>query len=363
MKKMIFFTILLFLFNNIFSQESSDYEIVNEVKATSVKDQGMTGTCWSFATISFLESEFLRTMNKELDLSEMYIVYNTYLTKAEYYIQLHGVGNFSQGGQAHDVINTAAIYGFVPQEVYNGNVNEKNYYDHSKMEGKLKDYLDSIIKINPIPEDWKIGFTKILSKEIGELPENFEYQNEKYEASSFAEDYLKFSENDYIELTSYSHHDYYSQFDLEVPDNWSHDYYYNLPVDELIKTIDYALENGFSICWDGDVSEEKFNHRKGFAELSDDELKLIDELGYQDVRQITFENQTSTDDHLMHLTGKAVDKKGNVYYQIKNSWGDDSNKIGGYLYMSEDFVRIKTIAILVNKEGIPDEIRKELDIK
>jgi bleomycin hydrolase len=362
MKKIFYSILITFFYVFAFAQEHPDYEIINQVKTTPVKDQGMTGTCWSFATVSFIETEYLRKTDKEIDLSEMYIVYNAYLEKAKYYVKLHGLGNFSQGGQAHDVLNIAENYGFIPQNEFNGYLSGQTTYNHSILEKTLKNYLDSIIKITPIPENWLDGVYKNLNSSIGQIPENFQFDNQSYTAQSFTSDELKFNFDDYVELTSYNHHDFYTRFDLEVPDNWSHDEYYNVPLDDLMAIIDSALNTGYSVCWDGDVSEKKFNHKKGNAELSDEEILLINENGIQETRQKTFENQTTTDDHLMHLTGIAKNKNGVIYYQTKNSWNSDSNKFGGFLYMSKDFVQIKTIAILVHKDVIPEEIAKKIGL-
>lgn len=362
MKKNYIFLILFFSVSALFAQEHQDFKIINQIKTSSVKDQGMTGTCWSFATISFLETEFIRKNEENLDLSEMYIVYKTYLQKADYYVKLHGTGNFSQGGQAHDVINTAKIYGLMPQSAFEGKKIENNNYDHSELEKLLKNYIDSIIKLNPIPKDWKENYIAFLDKEIGEIPEKFKYNNDSYNSKLFSTNFMNFNPDDYIELTSYSHHDFYTKFDLEVPDNWSHDDYYNLPINDLMEVINYAFANGYSICWDGDVSEKNFDFEKGKAELSKEDIKLLNSEGIQEARQITFENQTSTDDHLMHLTGQAEDKNGKIYYQTKNSWGAESNDYGGFLYMSEDFVKMKTIAIMVNKNGLPEEIKTKLGL-
>jgi len=382
------FTVFIIIINFqflTFAQEHPDFKIINEVKTTPVKNQGNSGTCWSFATTSFLETEIMRLTGIEQDLSEMYFVYNAYLTKAEYYVRLHGLGNFSQGGQAHDVINVIENEGLVSEANFSG-FKIKDSYDHSKLETSLKNYLDSIIKINPVPSNWKSKFIEIINSQIGiinesakleaittlkianelkieELPKTTKVEQEIYEVAiidsnkeSKKESGISINTSNYYEITSFNHHDFYTNFDLEVPDNWSHNSYLNLPVDEMMKIIDNALQNGYSVCWDGDVSEKNFNHRKGRAELTDADLDSITKLGLQQYRQITFENQTTTDDHLMHITGIATDNAGNKYYQTKNSWGDDSNKYGGYLYMSESFVGLKTIAILVNKDAISTEI-------
>jgi len=343
-----------------FAQKHPDFEITKQCKTSEIKNQQRAGTCWSYATLSFIESEMLRTNNKEFNLSEIYYARYAYISKAIYYVQLHGLNNFSQGGQAHDVINEIDKYGIVTEDAYTGLVGDNKMHNHEKLEKELKKYLDNIIDQKEIPENWLDGYTKILDESLGAVPTNFKYESKKYTPKSFQEDVLAFNTDDYVELTSYSHHPYYTTFDLEIPDNWSHDYYYNLPIDEFMQVIDNAINNDYTVCWDGDVSEEKFDHKAGKCVLDEKDIKQMKKQGVQEYRQYTFNNQTTTDDHLMHLTGTAQDKKGKKYYIIKNSWGN-SNDFGGYLYMSQNFVELKTVAIMVHKNAVPKEIREKLN--
>ena len=342
-----------------FAQKHPDFEITKQCKTSEIKNQERAGTCWSYATVSFIESEMLRTNNREFDLSEIYYARCAYISKAIYYVQLHGLNNFSQGGQSHDVINEIVTHGIVPEIAYTGLVGENKTHNHDRLEKELKEYLDDIVSKKNIPENWLDGFTKILDEHLGTVPTNFKYESKEYTPKSFQKDVLNFDSDDYVELTSYSHHPYYTTFDLEIPDNWSHDSYYNLPINELMQVIDNAITNDYTVCWDGDVSEKKFDYKAGKCVLVKKDIKQMKKQGIQGYRQYTFNNQTTTDDHLMHLTGVAQNKKGIKYYIIKNSWGN-SNEFGGYLYMSQNFVELKTIAIMVHKDAIPKEIRGKL---
>jgi len=354
--------ILLILNVKIFAQKSSDFEIIKQIPTTSVKDQGQSGTCWDFATLSFLETEYLRENKEEIDLSEMFVANYAFLAKAKYYLQLHGESNFSQGGQAHDVINVIKTKGIVLDEDYTGLIGKSKVYNHYGLESDLKTFLDSTIATNKVTPDIMDKTEKIISATLGVLPTKVNYKSIDYTPLEFNEKVLNLDMNNYVEITSYSHHDYYTKFDLEIPDNWSHDLYYNVKIEDMITIINNAVNNGYSVCWDGDVSERKFNHAKSSAELTQDDKDSIKTNGIEKYRETTFQNYQTTDDHLMHLTGMAQNKEGETYYQIKNSWGGRSNKSDGFLYMSKDFVELKTIAILVNKNAIPEDLKKKMSI-
>lgn len=351
--------IFLLISGHAFAQEHPDFKIIKEVKTSSVKDQASSGTCWSYATTSFFETEAIRKGLEEIDLSEIYFVRYAYIQKAIYYVRLHGLGNFSQGGQGHDVTNVIKEYGAVPEKVYQGLEYGEPYNKHSEMVSVLKGMLENVVKNKNkrLSTGWLKAFTAALDSYLGNVPEKFEYNSKEYTPKSFSKDYLKLDMNDYVELTSYSHHPFYEWIDLEIPDNWSHDRYLNVPIDELMDIIKTSFDKGYSVCWDGDVSEKGFQHRKGKATLSNDDIKCMNNKGVQEFRQLTFDNYTTTDDHLMHLTAYAKDDDGKIYYQTKNSWASDSNDYGGYLYMSEDFVKIKTVAILVHKDVLPQKIK------
>ena len=361
-------TFSILLFATIFfsfsakAQDHPDFEITNNTKRTSVKSQDQTGTCWAYTAVSFLESEILRKGGEAYDLSEMYIVRNVYPVKAERYIRFHGHVNFSQGGQAHDALKAFAEHGIVPESAYLG-INYKSLkHNHYILAELLKLIADKFAKMEKdMPPEWINHYEAVLDGYFGIKPTEFTYKEKKYSPESFTKQ-LNINPDDYIEISSYSHHPYYKPFVLELPDNWSHDLYYNVPVDEMMQILKYALSNGYSVAWDGDVSGDGFNHRKGKAELLYDENKLLKENGPQKFRQILFNNFTATDDHLMHLTGLAKDKNGNVWFQTKNSWATSSNSYGGYLYMSENYLIGMTIAFMIHKDALPEDIANKLGL-
>ncbi len=370
--------------SNIYAQESDStktykFEVIKELKATSVKNQSNSGTCWAFATISFLESEALRICGKEFDLSEMFIVRNAYVTRGVDYVRFHGKAVFGPGGQAHDVINEIRDHGLLPDDVYKGVNIGKEKHNHGEMDAVLKSFVDAIVKnrgseITPV---WLKAYTAIVDAYLGEIPENFEYEGEKYKTSADFAENVKLDPDDYIEITSYNHHPFYTKFDLEIPDNWSHDLYYNVPLDDLITIMNNALENGYTIAWDGDVSEKSFSFKNGVAIIpakdwrdksSEEKEKTYKEVETEkevceNIRQKAFNNFQSTDDHLMHITGLLKDQNGTFYYKTKNSWSEKSNDFGGYINISEAYVRLKTLAIMVHKDAIPKAIAKKLKLK
>lgn len=390
--KKIFLTIIilaLFSLNLTWAQESKKEEkvfsTVVDIPSTSVKNQQSTGTCWCFAGISYIETELLRLGAPEINLSEMYIVRLAYSQKAKRYFRLHGKGNYSEGGQAHDVLNVVKKSGFVPESVYSGNKYGSDFHIHKEMVQSTKAMLDEVVK-NPnrkITPVWEESVNAVLDTYMGKTPSNFELDGVEYTPASYAEK-LGFNPNDYVELTSYNHHPFYQMVNLEIPDNWSDDLYYNVPIEEMMDVINYALNNGYSVCWDGDVSEKGFSHRNGYAvlpaskttdmtdseiakwekDVTKEEKKSVnkgEEFDVdQELRQLTFDNFETTDDHLMHLTGIVKDQDGKIYYKTKNSWADNSNKFGGYLNMSEAYVKLKTVAIMIHKDAIPKELKKKL---
>jgi len=379
MKISMSFTIVLalFLFSGIFkltAQELAGYKFKNvrEIKNTPVENQQATGTCWSFATTSFIESELIRMGKDALDLSEMYFVRYAYLDKADNYLRLHGTANFGQGGQAHDVINVVKKYGFVPEDIYKGLNYGLEIHDHSELESVLKGFLDELIKIKKPSQVWDDAFNAILDTYLGSEVKSFDYKGKSYTPVEFARS-MNFNPEDYIELTSYSHAPFYSEFVLEVPDNWSFDRYCNIPVDDLVRVVDNALDNGYTVCWDGDVSEKGFSHTNGIAVVPEEKEKSETETAFaapvrektvtQELRQENFNNFSTTDDHLMHLIGTAEDQNGSRYYLTKNSWGEERNTLRGKLYMSIPYVRLHTIAILVHKDAIPEDIKLKLGLK
>lgn len=334
------------------------FKIVKSVDYTGVKSQDQTGTCWCFAGASFLESELLRQGFGKHNISEMFIVKNVYKDKAMNYVLRSGKANFGQGALAHDFINAVGRHGLIPEEYFTGLDQGQKTHNHTEMEAILKGMLDAVIKQKKLSPKWRTAFDKVLDVYIGESPSSFNYQGENYTPKQLAAKF-KFNAKDYVNLTSFTHHPFYESFVLEIPDNNSNGSFYNVPIDEIVNTIDHAIENGFSVAWDGDVSESGFQARRGIAILPADPRRpdLYTEPGpektvTQEMRQEAFYSYSTTDDHLMHLVGIAHDKNGNKYYVIKNSWG----AIGPYkglIYMSEAYVRLKTVAIMVHKDGIP----------
>ncbi len=349
-----------------------------EVKRTPVRNQYRTGTCWDHATLSFLESELLRTGKGEYDLSEMWVVRHTYPKKAVAYVRNDGAAQFGEGGQAHDVLDQIRQFGIVPESVYSGMRIDESRHNHGEMFTVLKAMIDAVNKMNGsrITPRWQEAFEGVLDAYLGKPVANFEYQGKTFTPKSFF-DSLGLNLDNYVELTSYTHHPFYKKMRLEVPDNWSQNAdYYNLPIDELEAVIDNALRSGYSVDWDGDVSEREFSTRVGYAYVpaKDFEEQTQAERNAkpsgpepekdvnQELRQKTFDNRTTTDDHLMHIVGLAHDQAGHKFYYTKNSGGTDQ-KFGGYLYMSRAYVRLKTVAILVHKDSIPTAIAQKLGLK
>ncbi len=354
-------------------KDRHEFTMVKELKTTPVKSQAKTGTCWCFATTSFIETELLRMGKGEYDLSEMFIIHNTYPIKATKYMRYMGMGNFGPGGQAHDVFHIMDKFGAMPEEVYSGIMPGDKEHNHAELENMLDGILKSALKRTgtKTTTNWKdiIDFT--LNKYLGEIPNEFEYKGKKYTPKSFADE-LGIKSSDYIELTSFSHHPFYKTFVLEIPDNWTDDEYYNVPIDDIVKVMDYAIDKGYSIAWDGDVGKENFYSKPSYAVVpvtaEDDQTKEEKKLPEKEKqitqadRQDAFDTYTTTDDHLMHITGVAKDQEGTKFYYTKNSWGTKDRKYDGFWYMSEPFIRLRTVAIMVHKDAIPQEIKTKLGL-
>lgn len=362
MKKLSILSLLLFTYFSVNAQY--DFKVDKEIKYTAVKSQDRTGTCWSFATSSFLESELKRMGKGEYDLSEMYTVRNIYMNKAQNYLFRQGKANFSQGSLSHDVINAFRMGGTMPESVYSGIVKGDEKHDHDELSKVLTGMIKSLTKVKRPSSKWRQVVDAVLDVYLGAAPQKFKYKGKEYSPQSFAAS-LGIEPDDYLSISSYTHHPFYRNFVLEIPDNYSNGAYQNVPLVELMKITDHALKNGFSIAWDGDVSEKGFSSNAGMAILPTDEeredlfLNPNKELFVdQELRQSTFENYSTTDDHLMHVVGTAKDKKGTKYYIIKNSWGE-KGPYQGLLYMSEAYFKLKTVAILLHKDGIPKDIQSK----
>lgn len=361
------------------------------VPTTPVKNQASTGTCWCFATASFMESELLRMGKGEYNLSEMFIVRQKYMNQLQDNYVRQGRGNIGQGSLSHTFMNAYRQVGIVPEEVYKGINYDSEKHSHGEMVRYMHAIADVAVKAKKRSPEYYELINNLFDTYLGKLPEKFTYKGKEYTPKSFAES-LGLNMDDYIELTSFTHHPYYVKFEVEVPDNWEHALMYNLPLDEMMETMDYALNNGYTVCWDGDVSEKGFSFKNGVA--INPEVKKVEDLSETDrarfekldekgrleevykferpypeinvtpeVRQEGFESFVTTDDHLMHITGIVKDQNGTPYYITKNSWGTERNKFGGYLNMSESYVRAKTIYIMVHKNAIPKATKTKLGIK
>lgn len=341
-----------------------------DIEASQVKSQDNTGTCWSYSTASFLESEIIRMGKPLMDLSEMYVVRHVYPAKADKYVRMHGTSNFGQGSLGHDLMNAVADYGIVPNDVYSGLKNGASAHDHSEMSAVLKAMLDSYIKQKTLSPNWRNAYNAVLDSYLGEVPENFQYKGKTYTPTSFR-DYLGIRSEDYVSISSYTHHPYYKPFIVEVPDNWSNGMFHNVMLDELVEITKDAIRNGYTIEWDGDVSHKGFNSKIGIAIEAEAGTEITFETIHKEkmvspeMRQESFDNYTTGDDHLMHITGLAKDQNGTVYFIIKNSWGTNRGQKGyeGYLYVSEEYFKMNTVSILLHKDGVMKQMAKKLKIK
>lgn len=381
MNKSIIYVVTLLLSFNGFSQVY-EFQTIKDILATPVMSQGATGTCWSFSTTSFLEAEIIRITGKNIDLSEMYNVHNTYLDKAENYVMRQGKAQFGEGGLSHDVINSAKKYGIVPESNYIGKTNPDEQYNHSKMEAELEAIVKKAVAETPKKyPNWKADYMTVLDSYMGKFDENKiispkpSIDNSKIsneEKSLTPQQFLattKLNLNDYVTITSYKSQPIYSKFILNIPDNFANGSFYNLSLDEFIQNIDNALEKGFTLALDTDVSEVTFSEKNGIAVIPENEADaqiILTEIKPEknitpEYRQAEFENFDTQDDHLMHIIGKVIDQKGNPYYKVKNSWGTKSGR-DGFVYISVPYVKLKAISVMVHKDGLTKKTRTALGV-
>ena len=375
MKKTTFACCFLFATILLFSQTSVPLQIphfldVKTLKATSVKNQAMTGTCWCFATTSLVESEEIRKENTDIDLSEMFTVRNMYVEKAKNYILRNGRAQFGEGGLGHDEIRAVAAYGAVPLSEYTGLLNGAKDYDHQTLFNELKTYLDSVLRKKPISDNWLEGYTKILDENLGAPPKEFSYNGKTYTPLSFAKEVLRFNANDYVSLTSFTHEPYYNSFVLQVPDNYANGSFYNLPLNELIEAVKSAIDKGYTVAWDTDVSNKGFLQGMGLALNLDNSTTYTKDQINPDikeaasdatVRQQLYENLTTQDDHLMHITGVEKSKGGKTFFMVKNSWGM-VGPFDGYINVSEAYFAINTLSIVIPKAALSKETVEKLKL-
>jgi len=368
MKKTILFAIG---FGFVLSAQAQNNTLksVKENAATAVKNQGQSGTCWNYSTTSLIESEGIRKGLGELNLSEMFTARNVYIEKAKNYILRQGKAQFGEGGLGHDLVRAISLYGAMPQEAFQGVSGE--IPNHTGLETALKTYLDGVLKKRPLDNDWLKGYEQILDEKVGVPPTNFDYKGKSYTAKTFAKDVLKFDADDYVNITSFTHHPYYSQFVLEAPDNFANGSFYNLPLAEMVTMTTTAVKNGYTIMWDADVSSRNFQQQKGYAMLFADtaDAKQADlnpdvkEIAYTpELRQQLYENLTTQDDHLMHLIGMEQSANGKVFFKVKNSWGD-VGPFKGYIEVSEPYFAINTVSLVVPKAALTKELKSKLGIK
>ena len=375
MKRMTFACCLLLTATFLFAQTSTPLHVpqffdVKILKATPVKNQAMTGTCWCFATTSLVESEEIRKENRAIELSEMFTVRNMYIEKAKNYILRNGKAQFGEGGLGHDEIRAVASYGAMPLGEYTGLLNGQKSYDHQKLFGELQKYLDSVLRKKPISNDWLDGYVKILDGNLGVPPKEFSYNGKTYTPISFAKEVLRFNPDDYVSLTSFTHQPYYQSFVLQVPDNYSNGSFYNLPLNELINAVKYAIDKGYTVTWDADVSNRGFMQSIGLALNLDNATSYtrdqinpdVKEASYDAAtRQQLYENLTTQDDHLMHITGVEKSKNGKTFFMVKNSWGQ-VGPFDGYINVSEAYLAINTVSLVIPKAALSKEIIEKLKL-
>lgn len=393
MRRVFVWGLSLFLGLNMYAQEKGyEFTVVKENAITSIKNQSNSGTCWSFSGVSFLESELLRTNKGEHDLSEMYIVRRNYADKAMKYVRTDGYLNFAQGGSFADVVETLNEYGVVAEAAYKGLNYGEAVHRHSEMEKVLGGYVKAVSS-NPnkkLSTAWFNGFNGVLDAYMGVVPSSFAVDGKNYTPQEYAKS-LGLDSNNFISLTSFTHHPFYQPFAIEIPDNWRWAPSYNLPLNELMEVIDNALNNGYTIAWATDVSENGFT-RDGLAVIPDEndpenigsdqahwlglsqieknnKIKAMAGQGpvkekeiTQEMRQMAFDNKETTDDHGMHIYGIAKDQTGKKYYMVKNSWGE-TGKYKGIWYASDAFVQYKTMSIVINKEALPKTVKNKLGLK
>ena len=395
MKKFLTLIVALCGTMSLAAQTPEGYQFtdIKVIETTPVKNQNRSGTCWCYSTMTFLEAEILRAGGEAVHLSEMFAVRHAYMKKAEAYVRMHGHLNFAEGGAAHDVTEVIKEYGIVPNEVYTGMNYGTDLADFRELTPVMTAYLDAVIKAGDttrrfLSTAWKRGFNAILDEYFGEVPETFVWKGKEYTPKSFAES-LPINMDDYIDLSSFTHHPFYEQFVLEVPDNWMWGKVYNIPMDEMMRVVDHALENGYTLAWGTDVSEKGFSRTKAIGVIPETDPKSMsgteaERWGAmtakereaalftfdkpmkereitQEMRQEAFDNYETTDDHGMVIVGTAKDQNGTIYYKVQNSW-DTVKPYDGFWYFSKPFVAYKTTDLMVNKKALPKDVAKKLGL-
>ncbi|WKS95713.1 aminopeptidase C [Riemerella columbina] len=363
--------------NNKSENPDFQFTTIKENGVTSVKDQGSSGTCWSYSGNSFLESEMIRMGKEPVDLAEIFTARNSYHDKAKLYVLNDGAISWGDGGELHDVIHMYQKYGAVPQEAYTGLKEGQTRNNFAEMQAVIKAMLDTYTK-NPgkkLSANWLDNIDAMLDSYLGKYPTSFTYKGKKYTPKSFAKEVVGIVPEDYVEISSYRDYPYYERFVVPIPDNWSHASSWNVPMEDLTTIIDHALKNGYTVGWATDVSEPYFSYANGVAYVPDLDLDHInaatkkelfkgpkpDKKITEEMRQEALNNLTTTDDHGMQIVGLAKDQTGKEYYMVKNSWGV-TNDFDGYIYVTKPYVLYKSTAILLHKDGIPKNIVKKFKI-
>ncbi|AMA48041.1 MULTISPECIES: C1 family peptidase [Flavobacterium] len=359
------------------SKESFKFTDVINIENTPIKNQGSSGTCWSYSANSFLESEMIRMGKKPVELAQIYSARNAYIEKGRNYVRMHGSVALGDGGAFHDVINMYRKYGAVPQSVYTGLNYGTDKNKFAEMSSLIEAFLKAVVT-NPNGEltpNWEKAYTAMIDSYLGQVPKTFQFEGKTYTPETFAKEVVGVNADDYVEISSLQEYPYYTKFVLMVPDNWNFDQVYNVKMNELTDIIDNAIKNGYSVAWAGDVSEKSFSWKNGvayvpekkFEEMTADEKSDMfngpkkEMTITEEMRQKAFDNYTTTDDHGMHIVGISKDQNGKEYYIVKNSWGT-TNDYKGYLYMTKEFAKYKATAIMLHKKAIPTGIVSKLKL-
>jgi len=363
----------------LFAQKTETYQFkdIKRLAATPVKDQQKTGTCWAFSSASFLESEALRMGKGEVNLSEMFVVRHIYRQKCENYVRRQGTAQLGEGGLAHDLMNAVKQYGIVPESVYPGRQDPGKPFDHSQLEKNLKAMCEEFVKqgkAGKLSEKWLSQVDSVLDVEFGKVPLQFEVGSTMFTPISYR-DFLGIQPDNYVHISSFTHHPFYEKFILEVPDNWANGQFYNLPLSEMMRSLNHALQQNYSVEWDADVSNMGFSAPNGIAIVPEKDWKdrsvaerqnafkvwEAEKNVTQEYRQQLFDKQVTTDDHLMHIVGILDEAHGGDFYVVKNSWGEISD-LKGYVNVSESYMRLNTISFTVHKNALPADVQRRLGI-
>lgn len=350
-------------------------EVIN-LGCTSVKQQGASNTCWSYTGNSFLESEMIRMGRKPVEISQIYTARQAYLDRAQNFVRLHGGLSMGEGGQLQDVLNVYRKYGAMPRTAYSGLRGSNTYNDFKKMTPTLNEILKDLVKTKPLPLHWAETYRATLDAHLGKVPKTFDFEGKNYTARTFADQVIGIDPDDYVAVASVTDHPYYKPFVLLIPDNWSFDSFVNVPMDQLTTIIDTALQRGFTVAWTTDVSEHGFSWQHGLAyvpqkpgdEMSKEEIRnmFVKPMPERKVtpaeRQQAFDNWQTTDDHAMHIVGLANDQHGKPYYIVKNSWGK-ANPYKGFMYVTKEFIRFKTTALMLHKGALNPVLSAKINLK